>query len=101
MIKYKVQYCGYGKTVWVHSSEGATVGRFDAVFGMDIHNSVADQRKNASQCLDCTYGRPGLEELERFVSYALEHWKVRVNRKKVKISTEIARKTGQKAGFYK
>lgn len=45
-------------TLWVHSLDGSTVGRFSKRFGMDVHNTVSDQLAGAPQCLHCTH-RPG------------------------------------------
>lgn len=42
-------------TLWVHSLDGSTVGRFSKRFGMDVHNTVSDQLAGAPQCLHCTH----------------------------------------------
>lgn len=54
----QVQISQCGKTVWVHSTEGETVGRFSMVFGMDAHTTVVQQMAGSSQCLHCTHEKP-------------------------------------------
>lgn len=54
--------------VWLHGPDGSTVARFDTRFGMDIHASVTEQMKGASQCLHCTHTKPTLEDWEVFRS---------------------------------
>jgi hypothetical protein len=49
-----IQVSGCGNTVWVHSEDGSTVGRFSKVFGMDVHNTVSDHMLGKPQCLHCT-----------------------------------------------
>ncbi|MHD0644441.1 hypothetical protein ACYPKM_02240 [Pseudomonas aeruginosa] len=48
-------------TMWVHASDGSTVGRFSRRFGIDLHNTVSAQLNGASQCLHCTH-TPGTKE---------------------------------------
>lgn len=61
-----------GRTVWVHSMKGATVGRFGRN-GVDIHNA------DGSGCLDCTHGAATVEDWERFVAGMGEHYGVAVS----------------------
>lgn len=87
-MKYATQYALNGKTVWVHCSTGETVGRFDVMFGMDVHHTIEEQAKNGGiQCLDCTHERPGMVEFERFCAHALREWGVRINRRRVDMKT--------------
>lgn len=45
---------GDAKTVWVNNSSGDCIARFGSL-GIDIHTSVEEQLKGASQCLFCTH----------------------------------------------
>lgn len=63
------------ETVWVHCSDGSTVGRF-SVFGIDIHNSVTAMLNGAHECLLCTHNTPSIEDWEIFRSKALELWDI-------------------------
>ena len=51
----QVQVSQDGQTVWVHSADGSTVGRFSKRFGLDVHRTVTEQLQGASQCLHCTH----------------------------------------------
>jgi hypothetical protein len=56
-----------GRTVWVHSSLGHTIGRFGSL-GIDVHTA------DSTGCLDCTHGPTGVIEWDRFVvSMAVHH----------------------------
>lgn len=63
------------RTVWVHCSDGSTVGRFSE-FGIDIHNNITDLLNGASSCLFCTHEAPSAEDWEHFRTKASELWDV-------------------------
>lgn len=54
-----------GRTIWLTGPAGDCRARFGPG-GLDIHRSVTDQIAGEPQCLDCTHGRPGEAEWERF-----------------------------------
>lgn len=55
-----------GKTVWVNSEDGSSIGRFGAL-GVDIHRSATEQLDGKGECLLCTHGRTGPDEWKMFV----------------------------------
>lgn len=61
-----------GRTVWVHSDTGHTVGRFGPM-GVDVHTP------DSTGCLDCTHGATGPREWDRFVTSMFTHYGVRVD----------------------
>ena len=65
-IDYEVQVTECGKTLWVHSPDGSTVGRFSRKFGIDLHSTVTEQLNGASQCLFCTHAAPGKADWDTF-----------------------------------
>ena len=76
-LQYEVQISDLRDTVWIHASDGSTVGRFSR-FGIDLHNSVSEQLQRASQCRLCTHGRPTVEDWAVFRSKAWEWWSVEI-----------------------
>ena len=83
---YDVQYDENGKTLWVHCSSGETVGRFDTIFGIDIHNTIEDQIENDKpQCLHCTHTKPTKEDFDFFCDYAKTNWNIEIDKSKIKI----------------
>lgn len=60
-------------TIWVHSPNGYTVGRFSQRFGVDIHREGIDNL-NQSECLHCTHKKPSKEDWDFFRGYANEKW---------------------------
>lgn len=56
---------GDGKTVWVNNSSGDCIARFGAL-GIDIHTSVEEQLKGASQCLFCTHRKTDINDWKAF-----------------------------------
>ena len=72
---YVVQYSDCGGAVWVHCSDGSTVGRFGKQ-GVDIHNSVTEQLAGAKECRLCTHGVPTRKEWRMFIDKAYEYWGV-------------------------
>lgn len=53
-----VQVSADGGTLWVHATDGSTVGRFSTRFGMDVHTSATEQLGGSPQCLHCTHSAP-------------------------------------------
>lgn len=74
-ISYEVQRAEDKSRIWIHSSDGSTVGRFSRM-GIDIHNTVTDQMKGSPECLLCTHKPVDKEDWEIFKSKALEMWGV-------------------------
>lgn len=62
------------RRVWVHASDGSTVGRFDVRFGIDIHHTVTEQLAGKPECLHCTHETPGEGEWALFRAHAKTHW---------------------------
>ena len=80
MKEYKIQYNECRPVVWVHASDGSTVGRFDKRSGIDIHRTVTEQMEGKSQCLHCTHGKTTQKEWDEFVDRSKELWGVVINR---------------------
>lgn len=72
---YEIQVSLNNDTVWVHSSDGSTVGRFGR-FGIDIHNTVSEQMQGKSECRLCTHGRVSLPDWKLFIEKSLTFWGV-------------------------
>lgn len=54
-------------TVWVNSSDGVCIGRFDKRFGIDIHQGIDDVLASKPQCLYCTHAPAGIVEWMTFI----------------------------------
>jgi hypothetical protein len=76
-LKYMVESSLRNDTVWIHSSDGSTVGRFGKM-GVDLHNTVTEQLAGAPQCRLCTHGFATAEDWDMFKEKALEWWGVTV-----------------------
>lgn len=59
--------------IWVHCSDGSTVGRFSKA-GIDIHTSIEEQLAGAEQCLICTHEQTRQPDFEEFVRQARQLW---------------------------
>lgn len=77
--KYELQLSDARNAVWIHASDGSTVGRFGRQ-GVDLHNTVSEQMAGASECRLCTHGQVTVVEWEMFREKALEWWGVEVPR---------------------
>lgn len=75
--EYELQLSDSRDAVWIHSSDGSTVGRFGKM-GVDLHNTVSEQMSGSPECRLCTHGRPSLAEWALFREKALEWWGVAV-----------------------
>lgn len=78
-IEGQIQISADGKTIWVHSIDGSTIGRFSTVFGMDVHRTAEEQQQGAPQCLHCTHTKPTQSDWEKFCELMLEHYGVEVD----------------------
>lgn len=76
---FDVQLSGDGSTVWVHSDDGSTVGRFSRRFGLDVHRTVTEQLAGKGQCLHCTHEPAGEADWMKFCSLMQEHFGVTVD----------------------
>lgn len=75
---YEVQLSEGRNAVWIHSlADGSTVGRFGRM-GVDLHNSITDQRQGMSECRLCTHGPVTRADWQLFREKALEWWGVDV-----------------------
>lgn len=82
----QVQVSPDGRTVWVHSLEGSTVGRFSKAFGIDAHTTVTQQLAGAAQCLHCTHTKPDHADWVMFCKLMLEHHGIHVDQAAIDMS---------------
>lgn len=78
-LQYDIQIADGGACIWIHASDGSTVGRFSR-FGIDLHNTVTEQMAGAPQCRLCTHGRPSEDDWALFRQKASEWWGVHIDR---------------------
>ena len=76
-LHYELQLSDNRTAVWVHSSDGSTVGRFGRQ-GVDLHNTVTAMLQGAPECRLCTHGKPTKADWELFREKVLEWWGIRV-----------------------
>jgi hypothetical protein len=76
-IEYDLQLSDNRSAVWIHASDGSTVGRFGRM-GIDLHNTASEQMAGASECRLCTHGPVGSADWDLFREKALEWWGVNV-----------------------
>ena len=74
---YEVEVNEMHDRVWVHASDGSTVGRF-SIMGIDLHNSVTDQMNGAPQCRLCTHNRSTKADWLMFIEKSKEFWGVEI-----------------------
>jgi hypothetical protein len=79
-LEYQVEWSRLNDAVWIHASDGSTVGRFGKM-GVDLHNTVTEQMQGAPECRLCTHGRPSVKEWDLFREKAAEWWGVSVPKK--------------------
>lgn len=70
-IWYELQLSDLRNALWVHSSDGSTVGRFGRM-GIDLHNTLTDQLAGMPECRLCTHGSPTVADWELFRERCLE-----------------------------
>lgn len=85
MVDYDIQVSLDGKTIWVHSADGSTVGRFSVRFGMDVHTTVTEQLNGATQCLFCTHTTPNKQDWITFCNLMLRHYDIKIPRRLIKL----------------
>lgn len=66
-----------GRTVWINAADGSNIARFGRM-GIDVHTSITDQMKGASQCLACTHGMTDFADWRRFQALVQEHYGIMV-----------------------
>jgi hypothetical protein len=76
-LTYELQVAATRSAVWIHASDGSTVGRFGRM-GVDLHNTVTEMMLGASECRLCTHGKPSQAEWLLFRQKAFEWWGVHV-----------------------
>lgn len=74
-IEYEIQVNILKDKVWIHASDGSTVGRFGKM-GVDLHTTATEQLNGTPECRICTHGRVGRKDWELFVNKSLEFWGV-------------------------
>lgn len=72
-LTYELQVAATRSAVWIHASDGSTVGRFGRM-GVDLHNTVTEMMQGAQECRLCTHGRPTLADWEMFRRCVLDWW---------------------------
>ncbi len=77
MTTYEIQLSEARNAVWIHASDGSTVGRFGRM-GIDLHTTVTEQMAGMPQCRLCTHGQPKAADWALFRERALEWWGVEV-----------------------
>lgn len=85
-----VQTSSDGSTVWVHSSDGTTVGRFSRRWGLDVHRTVTEQMAGADQCLHCTHTKPGPADWIDFCEQIKKHHGIDVDSSLVQFDDQSA-----------
>lgn len=80
---YEIQYSSNKEKLWIHCSNGETVGRYDSRFGMDIHHTIEEQQEGKPQCFNCTHGKSNPEEFDLFCKTAKEMWGVDIDKSKI------------------
>lgn len=70
-VEYELQLSELGDCVWVHATDGSTVGRFGRM-GIDLHNSLTDQIAGMPECRLCTHGQPTVADWDLFRGRVLE-----------------------------
>lgn len=76
-LQYQVEWTLRNDAVWIHASDGSTVGRFGRM-GVDLHNTASEQLQGKPQCRLCTHGRVTTADWELFKAKAYEWWGVSV-----------------------
>ncbi|WP_226342922.1 hypothetical protein [Pseudomonas putida] len=72
---YELQIAANRQTIWIHSSDGSTVGRFSPR-GIDLHNTVTEQLSGLPECRMYTHGSPTQADWLTFRDRSLEWWGV-------------------------
>lgn len=72
-MEYIYELAPTRKAVWVHASDGSTVGRFGRM-GIDIHTSITEQMAGSPECRLCTHAQVSEEDWSLFRSKAKEFW---------------------------
>lgn len=76
-IFYEVEWALNKNTVWIHASDGSTVGRFSKM-GIDLHNTVSEQMNGAPECRLCTHSQATIADWNLFREKAKEWWNVNI-----------------------
>jgi len=76
-LTYELEFSTLRDKVWIHASDGSTVGRFGRM-GVDLHNTVTEQLKGKPQCRLCTHSRVTRKDWDLFREKALTWWGVKV-----------------------
>jgi len=76
-LRYQVQLSDTRTAVWIHASDGSTVGRFGRM-GIDLHNTVTEQMNGKPECRLCTHGQPTVHDWALFREKAKEWWCIEV-----------------------
>jgi hypothetical protein len=74
-VYYEAEWSNLKDVVWIHASDGSTVGRFGRM-GVDLHNTVTEQMAGAPECRLCTHGKVTAEDWKLFREKSKEFWGV-------------------------
>lgn len=77
-MEYEIQTSENKSAIWIHASDGSTVGRFGTM-GIDLHNTVTEQLNGASQCRLCTHRQVNASDWDLFKEKSLEFFGVKVS----------------------
>lgn len=75
MLEYELQLSQLRDKVWIHASDGSTVGRFSRM-GVDIHHTASEQMSGAPECALCTHGQASMADWILFKKEAFNRWGV-------------------------
>lgn len=75
--EYELQISELRDAVWIHASDGSTVGRFGRM-GVDLHNTITEMMQGMPQCRLCTHSKPSAQDWQLFRDKAKEWWGVDV-----------------------
>lgn len=76
-FQYALQLSDNRTAVWVHSTDGSTVGRFGRM-GVDLHNTATAMSEGAAECRLCTHGPVAKADWDLFREKVHEWWGVEV-----------------------
>lgn len=74
-VTYEVEWSVQKDRVWIHASDGSTVGRFSRT-GIDLHHSITEQLQGKQECRYCTHRFATKSDWETFKKKAKEFWNV-------------------------
>jgi hypothetical protein len=76
-LKYQLECSENKNAVWIHASDGSTVGRF-GIMGVDLHNTATEQMAGKPECRLCTHGRVTEDDWTLFKDKVYEWWGIEI-----------------------